>query len=72
MRLPEPYNDEWLKEANYKKQLILAAKKLKEQMRHDAYQEALRVYEATEGYLNEMPLKDLESLIADLEKIVKN
>ena len=56
---------QWLREANQKADLIRRALAMQKQIPRDIFLKALEVHEATEWYLNQMPVVDLGNLVKD-------
>ena len=63
------FSKPWLKEINEKKKLIERAYQLKNMLAKDIWQDALRVYEAKDKYLNQLSNGKLQKFVKDLERM---
>jgi len=59
----------WLNEINTKNKLIKRAYELKNILARDIWEDALRVYEAEDRFLNRQPVGELQKLVKDLERM---
>jgi len=59
----------WLNDINTKNKLIKRAYELKNILARDIWEDALRVYEAKDKYLNQLTNEDLQKFVKDLERM---
>jgi len=66
------FDRSWLNTVNRKRKLIDRAYELKAKVSSEVWNDALKIYEAEDKYLNQLPVGELGKLVKDLERIGKD